>query len=93
MNILNVQKNLLNVKSIAGLGIIIPLAIAAQPINRWITRKSSGKKGAPIYSDFKDRKEDQELTPKQKAELIKAKIYFSRFNDRCCSFINDYGQA
>lgn len=67
-------KKLVNVKSIAGLGVIIPLAIAAQPINRWITRKSSGKKGAPIYSDFKDRKEDQELTPKQKAELLKQKF-------------------
>lgn len=67
-------KTLVNAKSLAGLGIIIPLAIAAQPINRWITRKTSGKKGAPIYSDFKDRKEDQELTPKQKADLLKQKF-------------------
>ncbi len=37
-------KKLVNVKSLAGLGVIIPLAIAAQPINRWITHKMSGKK-------------------------------------------------
>lgn len=67
-------KTLVNAKSLAGLGIIIPLAVAAQPINRWITRKMSGRKGAPIYSDFKDRKDDQELSAKQKAELLKQKF-------------------
>lgn len=67
-------KTLVNAKSLAGLGIIIPLAISAQPINRWITRKMSGKKGAPIYSDFSDRKEEQELTPKQKRQLLKQKF-------------------
>ncbi len=67
-------KTLVNAKSLAGLGIIIPLAISAQPINRWITRKMSGKKGAPIYSDFSNRKEDQELTPKQKAQLLGQKF-------------------
>lgn len=67
-------KALVTAKSLAGLGVIIPLAIAAQPINRWITRKMSGRKGAPIYSDFNDRKEDQELTPKQKAQLLKQKF-------------------
>ena len=65
---------LVNVKSLAGLGIIIPLAISMQPINRWITRKTSGKKGAPIYTDFKDRKEDKILTPKEKQELLKQKF-------------------
>ena len=48
-------KKLVNVKSLAGLGVIIPLAIAAQPINRWITHKMAGKKGAPIYNDDKER--------------------------------------
>lgn len=67
-------KKLVTAKSLAGLGIIIPLAISAQPINRWITRKMSGRKGAPIYSDFQDRKEDQELTPKQKAQLLSQKF-------------------
>ena len=47
-------KKLVNLKSIAGLGVIIPLAIAAQPINRWITHKMAGKKGAPIYNDDKE---------------------------------------
>lgn len=65
---------LVNWKSLAGLGIIIPLAVSMQPINRWITRKTSGKKGAPIYSDFKDRKEDQELNPKEKKELLAQKF-------------------
>ncbi len=65
---------LVNAKSLAGLGIIIPLAISMQPINRWITRKTSGRKGAPIYNDFKDRKEDNELTPKQKRELLAQKF-------------------
>lgn len=65
---------LVNAKSLAGLSIIIPLAISMQPINRWITRKTSGKKGAPIYNDFKDRKEEHELTPKQKRELLAQKF-------------------
>ena len=47
-------KKLVNAKSIAGLGFIIPLAIAAQPINRWITHKMAGKKGAPIYNDDRE---------------------------------------
>ncbi|MBR5555424.1 hypothetical protein IKU74_05365 [bacterium] len=67
-------QKLVNVKSIAGLGLIIPLAISMQPINRWITRKMSGRKGAPIYNDFADRKEDRELTPKEKAALLKQKF-------------------
>ena len=61
---------LVNAKSALGLlGVIIPLAISAQPINRWITHKLSGKKGAPIYND------DQEnhLTPEQKSKLNKEK--------------------
>ena len=44
-------KRLVNWKSVGGLGIIIPLAISMQPINRWITHKTSGQKGAPIYKD------------------------------------------
>lgn len=67
-------KKLVNWKSIGGLGVIIPLAISMQPINRWITRKMSGRKGAPIYNDFADRKEDHELTGKEKAELLKQKF-------------------
>ena len=63
-------KKLVNAKSIAGLGMIIPLAIAAQPINRWITHKLSGKKGAPIYNDDKERV----LTPEEKKKLTRDKF-------------------
>ncbi len=65
---------LVNAKSLAGLGLIIPLAVSMQPLNRWITRKASGKRGAPIYNDFADRKEEKILTPKEKAELAAQKI-------------------
>jgi len=62
---------LVNLKSLAGLGgVIIPLAIAAQPINRWITHKMAGKKGAPIYNDDKERI----LTPDEKKELTAKKF-------------------
>ena len=64
---------LLTRKSLLGLGIIIPLAISMQPINRWLTAKASGKKGAPIYKDFKDSNE-KELTPEEKSGLFKQKI-------------------
>lgn len=64
------SKHLVNAKSVAGLGLIIPLAIAAQPINRWITHHLSGKKGAPIYNDDKERI----LTPQEKAKLTAQKF-------------------
>lgn len=60
-------------KSLLGLGLIIPLAISAQPINRWITQKTSGKKGAPIYKDFESSK-NKELTSKEKFDLNKQKM-------------------
>lgn len=63
-------KKLVNWKSAAGLGLIIPLAIAAQPINRWITHKMSGKKGAPIYNDDQERI----LTPEEKKKLTAQKF-------------------
>ena len=70
-------KKLVNRKSLAGLAVIIPLAIAAQPINRWLTRKSSGMTGAPIYDEFKDGKNESggvKLSAKDKADLFKQKI-------------------
>ncbi len=67
-------KKLVNWKSVGGLGLIIPLAISMQPINRWITHKTSGQKGAPIYKDFGKQKEHRELTPKEKAELLTQKF-------------------
>lgn len=67
-------KKLVNWKSIGGLGLIIPLAISMQPINRWITRKTSGQKGAPIYKDFGKETEHKEPTPKEKRELLAQKF-------------------
>lgn len=67
---LSKAKHLVNAKSIAGLGMIIPLAVAAQPINRWITHRLSGKKGAPIYNDDKERI----LTPEEKKQLTARKF-------------------
>lgn len=67
-------QKLVNWKSIGGLGIIIPLAISMQPINRWITRKTSGQKGAPIYKDFGENKNQRELSSKEKKELLAQKF-------------------
>ena len=67
------SKKLVKAKSLAGLGVIIPLAISMQPLNRWITAKQSGKKGAPIYKDFADS-EHRELTSEEKSKLLKQKI-------------------
>ena len=65
-------KRLVNAKSAIGLiGLIIPLAISAQPINRWITHKLSGKAGAPIYNDDKDR----HLTPEEQKKLTAEKFF------------------
>lgn len=66
-------KKLVTSKSLMGLGVIIPLAIMAQPINRWITEKTSGKKGAPIYKDF-EQSGNQELSAKEKFELGRQKL-------------------
>ncbi len=76
MDYIGKAKKLVKVKSLAGLAIILPLALAAQPINRWLTRKSSGKKGAPIYDEFKDKnsKAELKLSDKDKADLFKQKI-------------------
>ena len=46
------SKNLVKTKSALGLAVVLPLAISMQYINRWITGKLSGVKGAPIYDDF-----------------------------------------
>lgn len=66
-------KNLVSSKSLLGLGVIIPLALAAQPINRWITEKTSGKKGAPIYKDF-SQSQNKELSGKEKLALNSQKL-------------------
>lgn len=69
----NKAKKLVTAKSLGGLAIILPLAISAQPINRWLTQKSSGKKGAPIYKDF-ENSQHKELSPQEKAALFKQKV-------------------
>lgn len=71
--ITNKAIKLLNTKSLMGLGIVVPLAISMQPLNRWITARRSGKKGAPIYKDFQDTKV-RKLSKKQKSSLFKQKL-------------------
>lgn len=66
-------KKLVTAKSLGGLAIILPLAISAQPINRWLTHKASGKSGAPIYNDF-ENSQHKELSPKEKSALFRQKI-------------------
>ena len=65
---------LVNAKSLAGLAVIIPLAISMQPINRWITSKQSGVKGAPIYKDYTESTDNKELSKKEKKDLFFQKI-------------------
>lgn len=71
---INKSIKLVNWKSFAGLGVIIPLAISMQPLNRWLTSKNSGVKGAPIYKDYAKNNEHHELTPKEKSALLKQKF-------------------
>ncbi|MBO7672634.1 hypothetical protein J6S88_04405 [bacterium] len=72
-------KKLVKAKSLGGMAIILPLAIAAQPINRWITRRTAGgMRGAPIYDEFKDKERNEEkgvkLSPKEKSALLRQKL-------------------
>lgn len=67
-------KKLVNIKSFAGLSVIIPLAISMQPLNRWITSKRSGQKGAPIYKDYETGNTHKELNQKEKLALFKQKL-------------------
>lgn len=68
------SKKLVKTKSLAGLAVILPLAASMQYINRWITGKISGVKGAPIYDDFGKEKDNVEETSKAKEGLLKQKI-------------------
>lgn len=67
------SKNLVKTKSALGLAVILPLAASMQYINRWITEKTSGVKGAPIYDDF-GKNQDEEVRTKSKEGLFKQKI-------------------
>ena len=68
------SKKLVKTKSLAGLAIILPLAVSMQYINRWITGKISGVKGAPIYDDFGKEKDNVEITTNAKEGLLKQKL-------------------
>ena len=63
-------QKLVKFKSWGGMAVILPLALSAQPINRWITHKTSGKKGAPIYNDDEERI----LSAEEKRKLFGQKI-------------------
>ncbi len=68
------SKTLVKSKSLMGLAVVLPLAISMQYINRWITSKISGVKGAPIYDDFGKNGQPKEMTPEEKRGLFKQKL-------------------
>ena len=63
-----------NKKSLIGMGLVIPLAVSMQSINRWITKKASGQEGAPIYKDFGKGKKRDEMTAAQKSAFFTRKL-------------------
>lgn len=65
---------LINVKSLVGLGIIIPLAMSVQSINRAITRFKYKQKGAPIYKDFEKGNTYKEMSTAEKAQFFSQKL-------------------
>lgn len=67
-------KKMVKTKSLLGLAVILPLAASMQYINRWITQKISGTKGAPIYDDFGKSGQNVEENPKAKEGLFKQKL-------------------
>lgn len=66
------SQKLVKSKSLLGLAVVLPLAISMQYINRWITGKLSGVKGAPIYDDF--GKQDSIKDEKSTEGLFKQKL-------------------
>lgn len=68
------NKKFVRTKSLMGLAVVLPLAASMQYINRWITGKVSGSKGAPIYDDFAKGKDNIEENPKAKEGLLKQKF-------------------
>jgi hypothetical protein len=71
-------KSLVKTKSGIAMAVILPLAASAQYINRWITSKASGVKGAPIYNDYGAKKQAVQKTPEQekadKSALLRQKL-------------------
>lgn len=65
---------LVNYKSILGLGIIIPIAMSMQSINRAITRHKYKQKGAPIYKDFEKGGTYKEMSPAEKTKFFGQKL-------------------
>ena len=68
------NKKFVRTKSLLGLAVVLPLAASMQYINRWITGKVSGTKGAPIYDDFAKGKDNIEENPKAKEGLLRQKL-------------------
>ncbi len=68
------NKSMVRTKSLLGLAVVLPLAASMQYINRWITGKLSGTKGAPIYDDFAKGKDNIEENPEAKKGLLKQKL-------------------
>lgn len=64
----NKAGKLVRAKSLLGLGVILPLAVLAQPINRWLTAKASGTKGAPIYKDYAKNLKTSETKNEEKKQ-------------------------
>ena len=71
------SKRLLKTKSILGMAVILPLAASMQHINRKITEKLSGVKGAPIHKSYgkEDHKKTEEEIKNEKRQLIGKKIW------------------
>ena len=67
-------KKMVRTKSLLGLAVVLPLAASMQYINRWITGKVSGTKGAPIYDDFGKNGANIEENPKAKEGLLRQKL-------------------
>ena len=71
-------KGLAKTKTIAGLIIICSIASTVQVINRYFTKKKSGKKGFPGYCDFAQNKDQTNAVDKSNkfrlAKLIAAAI-------------------
>ncbi len=68
------SKKLVRSKSLLGLAIILPLAASMQFINRKITEKTSGIKGAPIYNDYGKENSTKIDEAKRKEGLFKQKL-------------------
>lgn len=63
----------INKKSLIGLGIIIPLAMSVQALNRRMTRKQFHAKGAPIYKDFGKKNTHKDLSPQEEKKFFAQK--------------------